>query len=139
MSSIVALQAPLDGPARLFARHFQGSICAQKVLTALRYFRKRMGHPLIIVWDRLPAHRAKKVQEFLSAHKEDYQVEWLPPYSPELNPEDPCNGVVKQEMLNALPSSLEDLQRLVRRAFRRLSHRYQVLEGFFRYVGLYVT
>jgi transposase len=64
-----------------------------------------MGRPLIVVWDRLPAHRAKKGQEFLTAHEEDYQVEWLPPYSPELNPEEPCHGVVKQEMLNALPSS----------------------------------
>lgn len=69
-------------------------------------------------------------------NKEDYQVEWLPPYSPELNPEEPCNGVVKQEMLNALPTSLEELQSSVRRAFRRLGHRQQVLEGFFRHVGL---
>jgi transposase len=139
VSSIVALQAPLDGPARLYARHFQGSICSQKVLTALCYFRKRIGRPLIVVWDRLPAHRAKKVEEFFNAHKEDYQVEWLPPYSPELNPEEPCNGVVKQEMLNALPSSLGELQSLVRRAFRRLSYRHQVLEGFFRHVSLDVT
>jgi transposase len=123
----------------LFARHFQGSICSQKVLEALRYFRQRIRRPLIVVWDRLPAHRAGKVQDFLRVHKEDYQAEWLPPYSPELNPEESCNGVIKQEMLNALPTSLEELRNSVRRAFRRLGHRQQVLKGFFRHVGLDVT
>ncbi len=72
ISSIVALVAPRGGrPARLYARHYSRSIHAEEVLDALRYFRRRIGVPLIVVWDRLSAHRARAVQDFLAAHPED--------------------------------------------------------------------
>src|SRR5438477_7112713 len=72
VSSIAALVAPLDGPPRLYARHFLGAIHGEEVITALRYFRRRIGRPLVIVWDRLPAHQARPVQQFLARHPADY-------------------------------------------------------------------
>jgi transposase len=139
VSSIAALVAPLDGPARLYARHFPGSIHGEQVLRALRYFRRRIGCGLVVVWDHLPTHHAKRVQGFLGAHPADYHQEWLPPYAPELNPEEQCNGIVKQEVLNAQPDSVPELQRLARRSFRRLGRRPTVLAGFFRHAGLDLT
>jgi transposase len=138
VSSIVALVAPLGGPARLYARHFRGGIHAEQVVTALRYFRRRIGQPLIVVWDRLNAHRAKLVQAFVAAHPDDYQLEWLPPYAPELNPEELCNGAVKRELLNALPASIAELHHQARRAFLRLGHRSNHLNGYFAHAGLSV-
>lgn len=79
VASIAARVAPLDGPARLYARHFLGGIHGADVITALRYFRRRIGRPLVIVWDRLPAHRSKPVQAFIARHAADYPIEWLPP------------------------------------------------------------
>lgn len=75
VSSIGALVAPLNGPARLCARHFIGSVHGAEVIVALRYFRRRIGRPLVIVWDRLAAHKAKPVQEFLARHPADYEIE----------------------------------------------------------------
>jgi transposase len=138
ISSIVALVAPLDGPAGLYARHFRGSIHAEQVVAALRYFRRRIGRPLIIVWDRLNAHRAKLVQTFVAAQPDEYRLEWLPPYAPELNPEELCNGAVKRALLNALPDSVAELHRQARRAFIRLGHRSTALHGFFAHAGLSV-
>jgi transposase len=139
VSSIAALIAPLGRPAGLNALHFPGAIHGTQVIIALRYFRRQLGCPLIIVWDRLNAHRAKAVQAFVAAHPDDYQLEWLPPYAPELNPEELCNGVVKQEVLNAQPQSVADLRRLARQSFRRLSRRSPQLQRFFHHVGLSVT
>ena len=99
----MCLVAPLDGPARVYARHFRGSIHGEQVLVALRRFRRRIGRPLVVVWDRLNAHRAKVVQAFVTAHPADYRLEWLPPYAPDLNPEELCNGAVKRDLLNAAP------------------------------------
>lgn len=139
VSSIVVLVAPLDGPARLYARHFHGSVHGEQVLVALRYFRRRIGRPLIVVCDRLNAHRAKPVQEFVATHSEDYCIEWLPPYAPELNPVEECNGAVKRELLNAVPGSVDELRHQARRSFIRLGRRSQVLYSFFHHVGLDVT
>lgn len=106
---------------------------------ALRYFRQRLGRPLTIIWDRLSAHKAKEVTAFLAAHPEDYVVAWLPPYAPDLNPEEMCNGAVKRDTLNAVPHSVDALLHQARRAFNRLGRRIDTLDNFFRHVGLDVT
>jgi len=116
VSSIVALVAPLDGPPRLHARHFRGTIHGAQVIVALRYFRRRIGRPLIVIWDRLAAHKSGEVTAFLAAHPDDYEIEWLPDYAPELNPEELCNGAVKRELLNAVPDSVDALLRQARAA-----------------------
>lgn len=139
VSSIVGLVAPLDGPARLYARHFQGNIRGEQVLVALPYFRRRIGRPLLVVWDWLNAHRATQVLEFVAAHPDDYQIEWLPPYAPELNPEELCNGWVKRDMQNALPGSVVELRSLARRSFLRLGHQSDLLHNFFCHAGLSVN
>src|SRR5215212_6107869 len=119
-SSIGALVAPLGGPARLYARHSRGSIHGEQVIAALRYFRRRVGRPLVVVWDRLNAHRAEPVPAFVAAHPDDYRIEWLPPYAPDLNPEELCNGAVKRDLLDATPGSVNELHQLARGSFRRL-------------------
>jgi transposase len=145
VSSIAALVAPLgprgaagDRP-RLYARHFRGSIHGEQVIVALRYFRRRLGRPLVVVWDRLQAHRAKVVAAFVAAHPDDYAIEWLPAYAPDLNPEELCNGAVKRDLLNAAPSSVEELHHMARRGFTRLGRRPAELRSFFRHAGLSVA
>lgn len=139
MSTIAGLVAPLRGPARLYARHFRGTVDAGRVIEALRYFRRRVGRPLVVVWDRLNAHRAKTVRAFVAAHPADYRLEWLPPYAPDLNPEELCNGAVKRALQNAAPASVDALHRDARRGFRRLGHRQDTLAAFFRHAGLRVA
>lgn len=133
ISSIVALIAPLnDRPPALYARHYKGSIHGAEVVQALRYFRRMAGQPLIVVWDRLQAHRAKVVAEFVATHPDDFQIEWLPGYAPDLNPEEGCNSVVKRELKNARPANADELQSMARRSFGRLQRRPDVLRAFFR-------
>ena len=139
VSSLAALVAPLDGPARLYARHFRGSIRGEQVIVALRHFRRRIGRPLVVVWDRLSAHRAQPVQAFVAARPADYRLEWLPPYAPDLNPEELCNGAVKRAALNAVPGSVDELHQSARCGFRRLARRPALLDSFFHHVGLSVA
>jgi transposase len=137
VSSIVLVTAPLDGaPARLYARHFRGTITWREVLRALPYFRRRVGRPILLVWDRLNAHRAGVVQAFLAAHAADFRAAWLPPYAPELNPEEQGTHWVKREPENALPSSVDELCAQARRGFRRLQHHPELLHAFFDHAGL---
>ena len=140
LSSIVAVVAPLDGqPARLCARHFDGVVHATEVLTTLRYVRRRLGRPLLVVWDHLNAHRARVVGDFVASHPQDFALAWLPAYAPELNPEEQCNQWVKRALLNAVPESVDELRRLVRGRFVRLAHRPDLLARFFDHAQLDVN
>jgi len=141
ISSVVCLTAPLDGrPPRLFARHFLGSVHAPELITAVCYFQRRLGGgPLILVLDRLNVHRAHLTQAFFARHCDEFLLEWLPSYAPEVNPEEQCNGWVKRATLNGLPASDAELRRLARRAFQRLARRPSVMREFFAHAGLSVT
>jgi transposase len=135
VSSVVAITPG----GRLYARHFRTSVSSDTVILALRYFRRKVGTPLLVVWDRLNAHRSRATTAFIAAHPQDYAVAYLPAYAPELNPEEQCNAVVKRVMANALPGSVADLHRLARREFGRLTRRPEMIVTFFRHAGLSVT
>lgn len=109
------------------------------MISALRYFHRRIGAPLLVVWDRLNAHRSQATTAFIAAHPQDYAVAYLPAYAPDLNPEEQCNACVKRAMENALPGSVADLHRLVRREFARLQRRPEMIVNFFHPAGLSVA
>jgi transposase len=132
ISSLVAITP--DG--RLYARHVPGSVNGAVVIMAIKYFRRQIGTPLLLIMDRLSAHRSREVRAFLAAHRADVVIEWLPSYAPELQPEELCNGLVKHATANALPDSIDDLHGIVRREFRRLQYRPEVIRQCFVHVGL---
>jgi transposase len=132
VSSIVGVTP--DG--RLAARPFRGAIDGAKVVLAVRHLRRRFGRRLLLVWDRLNAHRSSRVQRFLAAHEPEVAVAYLPAYAPELNPEEQCNAWVKGAMANALPDSVDDLAAHARRSFRRLQRHPAMIVDFFHHAGL---
>lgn len=109
----------------------------EEVIEALEHLRRHIPSPWILIWDRAPIHRRVKVAEYLNQHPEII-VEWLPPYAPEINPEEYCHGNVKRHLKNATPENRAKMRQLVDRGFARLRRRRDLLLGFFRQAGLVV-
>jgi transposase len=125
----------LTTQGRILKRHFDHAVHGDDVIVALRHFRRHLPGPLIVVWDRLSAHRDRRVQRFIASDP-DLSVEWLPPYAPALNPEELCHGNVKTRMRGAMPATVAELRRQVDREFARLRQRPDLVAGFFEHAGL---
>jgi transposase len=123
---------------RLDKRHFEHAIRGDAVVITLRHCQRHIPGPLSMIWDRLNAHRAVVVKEYLGVHPE-VEVHWLPPYAPDLNPEEGCHGHVKPHLRHTLPSSVSDLRAGVDRGCARLRRRPDLILGFFRHAGLNVN
>jgi hypothetical protein len=123
---------------KIYKRHVEPAIGAADILVALRHFQRHIAGPMIIIWDRLNAPRAVLVKESIAAHPES-EVEWLPPYAPDVNPEEGCHGNVKQPLRNAAPTSTREMRAQVDRGFARIRHRPDLILGFFRHAGLTVN
>jgi transposase len=134
LSTVIGLT--LSG--RLYKRHFAHAIGGEDMVITLRHFQRHVPGPLIISWDRLNAHRAMVVTEYVEAHPE-IEVHWLPPYAPDLHPEEGCHGHVKQHLRHAVPCGVSDLRAGVDRGFARLRRRPDLILGFFRHAGLNVN
>jgi len=52
----------------------------------LATLRQHVRRRVILMWDRLPAHRSRVVKAALAQHRSWLTVVWLPAYAPDLNP-----------------------------------------------------
>ena len=83
-----------------------------------------------MIWDGSPINRSKVVKEFLkkSGVASQLQVERLPGYAPELNPDE---GIWKHlkcvELKNVCCRSLSELRRELRKAKECLRHKKHII------------
>lgn len=47
---------------------------------------RRPGRPMVIVLDNASYHHSEELDDFLERHREGLRLDFLPPYSPQLNP-----------------------------------------------------
>jgi hypothetical protein len=127
----------LTTSGRICKKHFDHAIHGEDTVAHLEHLCRQVPGAKILIWDRLQAHRSAVVKAFLAEHAE-IDVEWLPAYAPELNPEEECHGNVKQRMLNATPETEAEIRAQADRGFARLRRRPDLLLNFFRHAGLRV-
>lgn len=68
----------------LLRLHPDQSVNQERVIEFLRQLLRQLPGHIVLLWDRLPAHRGARVRKFLKKHSR-LHVELLPPYAPELN------------------------------------------------------
>jgi transposase len=89
----------------------------------------------MVIWDRSPTHRSKLVKTYLKAHPQIH-IEELPPYAPQINPEEYCHGNIKQHLKNINPDNVWQILHHLDLGFARLRRRPDMLLGFFHHAGL---
>ncbi len=133
----VSTAVGLTMSGKIYQRHYAGGLKSKQVVQALEHLRRYLPKGFVLVWDRGKIHRSAETNVYLAAHPE-IVVEWLPPYAPELNPEEYCHGNVKQRLKNATPVDAKEIRQLLNRGFARLRRRPDLLLSFIHEAGLTV-
>jgi transposase len=117
---------------------YPGSIRAPQVVRFLQHLLRHIPGRLLLVWDRLPAHRSRLVRDFLAAQNGRVAMEYLPAYAPELNPVEYIWGYCKHhELPNVCPKDYAQLQGGTRRALRRMRRRPALITAFWKQASLF--
>lgn len=74
---------------------YQGMLNAATYLLFLQGLVKGLPRKILLIADSLPAHKTPEVLAWLSEHREQIEVFYLPSYSPELNPVEYLNNDMK--------------------------------------------
>jgi len=120
----------------------EGRMNAEKFIEFLKRLLHNAPRPVFLIVDRHPSHRAKKVLAFVRSTKGRLRLFFLPPYAPELNPDEHVwnhlknHGVGKQairtrdEFRKVVLGHMRSLQRLpdLIRSFFRDPHLRYILE-----------
>jgi|WetSurSiteA1Bulk_404760.scaffolds.fasta_scaffold60973_1 transposase len=122
-----------------FRLHPDANINGELVLQFLKHLRKQLkNHPLILVWDRFLAHRAKKVQSYITNSK-NLSAEHLPPYAPELNPLENVWGYLKMNSLaNDPQQDVSSLAKTARHHGRSIQRQPSLLRSFVKHIPLFL-
>jgi putative transposase len=90
-----------------------GNIVATDVVAFLRHLHRQTGQKLIVVLDRFNVHR--KAARLLKERGAGWlSIEWLPAYSPDLNPVEAMWSCTKYgDLANFIPDDLHDLEEAV--------------------------
>jgi putative transposase len=102
----------------------------------VREVHDHLGRPIILVWDRLPAHRSA-AKQFEDAGVYWLRVEWLPPYAPDLDPvEDVWNQSKYGVLANLIPEDIHALHATLEQALQTFRHEPNRLHSFFDFAHL---
>jgi transposase len=91
---------------------------------------------VMIIFDRLPAHIAAQ-NYFERTHSDWFLFEYLPSYSPELNPVEQCWQQMKNVLMaNYVPMSIDDLVEKTLEVAQEINHDPKLLPAFFHHAKL---
>lgn len=119
----------------------EGSVNA----TVFREFLKRLmlgaTKPVFVVVDGHPIHKAKLVMDYVASLKGQLKLFYLPPYSPQLNPDEQVWAHVKRQVAKRFVQDKDNMKRLALGALRRIQKLPHLVRSFFqqpecRYAGI---
>jgi Transposase and inactivated derivatives len=90
--------------------HKQGITSTQIQILLERLIDINKGKRVHVIWDNAGSHTSENMEAFLKMHKKELILHNLPPYSPELNPQENVWSVLKERLHRAKARhSLNDL------------------------------
>lgn len=111
----------------------------EKLLAILGELKRRYGKKrFVLLWDGLPAHKAKIVQKFITENRSWLVVHRFPAYAPELNPQEYLWSAVKRkDMGNYCPPNSVALRSKVYRSLKKRRKSSSFLGGCLKASGLF--
>lgn len=90
-------------------------------------------NPVILIVDGHPAHKAKKVRAFIKSLGDKFRMFLLPPYSPELNPDELVwNDLKSHDLGRRVANNKDELKTMAAAGLRRIQKQKGKVQSYFR-------
>ncbi|HIU84705.1 MAG TPA: IS630 family transposase [Candidatus Aphodousia gallistercoris] len=76
---------------------------------------------VFLIVDNLRVHKSKVVKQWAEEHKDRIELFFLPPYSPEINPDEYVNRALKTELRSRAPAPIDKLKERTHRFMAKMS------------------
>ncbi len=110
-----------------------GRLNSDKFIEFLKRLIHNVDNPIYLIVDGHPAHKSNKVRNFVKSTNGKLKLFYLPPYSPELNPDELVWNHVKYHRIGKKEiKGPDDLKKKVLSCLRSLQRCPEKIKGFFR-------
>jgi transposase len=110
----------------------EGPMNAERFIEFLASLIHDCDTPVFLVVDGSSVHKAKIVTQYIAGTEGRLELFFLPPYAPELNPDEWVNKNVKHDRIaRAVPMTRDELKEVAVNALERLKKCPGIVRGFF--------
>lgn len=110
----------------------EGSVTATTFKEFLTRLMVGASKPIFLIVDGHPIHKSKLVKDYVASLNGQLTLLYLPPYAPQLNPDEQVWAHVKRQVSRQLVQSLDDMKSLALGALRRIQKLPDLVKSFFR-------
>lgn len=111
----------------------EGSVNAEVFLTFLKRLMIGATAPIFLIVDGHSIHKAKTIKDFVESTNGMLEIFYLPPYSPQLNPDETVWAHVKRTVSRKIVEDFSDMKALVYSALRSIQRQPEKVRSFFRH------
>jgi transposase len=109
----------------------EGSITSSTFKEFLTRLMIGATRPVFVVVDGHPIHKSRLVKDYVASLDGKLKLFYLPPYSPQLNPDEQVWAHVKRQVSRRLVQNSDDMKKLARGALRRIQKLPELVKSFF--------
>jgi transposase len=134
----LSVMSAITPAGQLFTMVRDDSLTSVESVRFLKHLLTQLNRNLMVIWDGSPIHRSKEVKTYLADGATQYiHLERLPPYAPDLNPDEGVwNHLKYVELRNVCCPDLGRLEHQLDLAVARLRRRPYLIQSFFEGAGL---
>lgn len=113
---------------------YRETMTQQRLIGFLTRLIHDVPRKVFLILDNLRVHHGRLLQKWLGERTEKIEIFFLPPYSPELNPDEYLNHALKRDVHSGKhPRTCDDIIHKVHSFMRRLQHHKDRVRSFFRH------
>ena len=130
--SINAISA-LSNKGGFWYHLYTGKFNADKCIECFKDFQRGQRKPVILIVDGHPVHKSKKVMDYIESQEGQLQIVFLPPYAPDLNPDELVWNHMRHIGTSKKP--LKENESLLRRAhedLKSIKRNKKLVRSFFQ-------
>ena len=127
----------ITGRGRLRFMIYDGAMNQKLMINFMRRLIKDVGRKVFLILDNLKVHHGKLVAAWLEQNKDKIEVFFIPPYSPEINPDEYLNHVLKKNVHSGIrPRTKPDLHHKTESFLRKMQHNSDRVRNLFQHPRL---
>jgi transposase len=129
----VVITVGMDG--KLFFMTYEQNMNSQTYIVFLSRLIQKYDKKIILIADNMKVHHSHMVQDWVKGKEDKIELQFLPSYSPKLNPVEFINSNLKYKVYRLAPcTKQEQLNDRVRDALKNIRNNHETIEKTFEHV-----
>ena len=122
----------ITNSGKLYFKTYTGKFSSKVFIEFINRLIKQVKRKIFLIVDNLSVHKSKMVKKWINGHKRKIELFFLPPYSPDINPDELLNQDLKTNIYKSKrPVDRNELKSIVIGKLKNFQKNSQKIQNYF--------